>query len=429
MIMWIAALVLVVGCAASGYRQGATRAAFTLVALLLGAFLAMPLAPLFVPVFRLLGFKNPLYADFGAPMVGFLVVFVLLKATAQFVHRKLDYHYRYNRHDAERAVWEVMHRRLGGCIGAVNGTVYFVLFALIVSVFGYYTIQTGGGENDSKVLSFLGKAADDLQTTHMDKVVAPFNPASEKYFDGSDLAGLLYHNRSLVDRLYNYPIFAAMAEEPAFKNLGKDKPFQTEIRSQMSLNAILDSPKVQEVVSNNPSIITNVLALDFKDLKQYLETGVSPRFASERILGNWAYDALASLQLNRQLKPDVAASMWFRLRNELTERFANSVFTAFYDNKAKLALAPNMEGKASPLRPVPIPIPARPGQFQTNFVALWFTTNETFSANGKWSGSAPNYQITLGNKNGTKTSEAKLEENKLSFQFEGKALAFVRMTD
>jgi hypothetical protein len=429
MTMWIAALVLVAACAGLGYREGATRAAFTFVAVLLGACLALPLAPAFYWVFNLIGTNNPLYADFGAPVIAFVVVVLVLKALGQFVHRKIDYHYRYQRADAERAVWELMHRRVGACIGVLNGTAYFVVLAILVSVFGYYTIQTGGGENNSKVFAFFGRAAEDLQTWKMDKAVASFNPAKEKYFEGSDIAGLLYHNRPLIDRLYNYPVFAAMAEEPAFKQLGSDKPLQTEIHGQASLNAIFENSKIQQVVSNNPAIISNVLAMDFKDIKEYLETGASPKYSAEKVLGDWAYDPLSTLQLNRELKPDIAASMWFRLKNELTERFASSVFTAFYNNKAKLVLAPNEEGRSSPLRAVPIAVPGRPGQFQTNYVALWFTTNASFSANGKWSGSSPNYLITLGNKNGTATSEGKLDGNKLSFQFEGKALAFTRLGD
>lgn len=430
MIMWVTALVLVALCAGLGYRQGATRATFTFVALIVAACLALPLSPLFLWPFRLLGVKNPLYADFGAPIIAFVVVSVVLSMLGQFVHRKIDYHYRYHRADAERAVWEVMHRRVGACVGALNGVVYFVLISLLISVLGYFTIQTGGGENKSKVLSFLGKAADDLKSTRMDKAVAPFNPATEKYFEGSDIAGLLYHNRGLVDRLYNYPVFAAMVEAPAFQNLGKDKELQGQIKGQASLNEILGNSKVQEVISNNPAVITNVLSMDFKDLKQYLETGASPKFAAEKILGNWAYDEPMTVRLNRQAQSDVGATEWLRWKNELAQRFSNSVFTAFYDNKAKLVLAPSMEGRASPFRAgPPIPVPGRPGQFRTNFVAQWFTTNATYSASGKWSGSAPNYLVSLGNRNGTATSESKLEDNKLSFKFEGKALAFTRLTD
>src|SRR4051812_18668213 len=163
MIMWIAAIVLVALCVVVGYRQGATRAAFGFVGLVLAACVAVPLGRAFTWVFPLIGFKNRLFGDFGGPIIAFFVVSLVVKAIGQFVHRKIDYHYRYNRDDATRAVWEIMHRRLGACIGALNGTVYFVVFALIVSVFGYFTIQTGAGENNSKVLSFLGKSAEDLQ--------------------------------------------------------------------------------------------------------------------------------------------------------------------------------------------------------------------------------------------------------------------------
>src|SRR5688572_10697314 len=113
----------------------------------------------------MIGFKNKLVSAFGSPIVAFLVVSLVFKTIGQFVHRKIDYHFRYNRQDAERAVWEVMHRRVGACVGVLNAAVYFVVFATIISVFGYYTVQTGAGENDSKVLSFLVKAGEDLQAT------------------------------------------------------------------------------------------------------------------------------------------------------------------------------------------------------------------------------------------------------------------------
>ena len=436
MIMWIAAIVLVALTIGVGYRAGATRAAFSFIGLLAGAVLAVPLGPMFNWLFPLIGFKNAMAGKFGGPIIAFFVVSFVFKAIGSFVHRKVDYHYRYNRADAERAVWEVMHRRVGACVGALNGTVYFIAFALIVDVFGYFTIQTGAANSDSKVLSFLGKSAEDLQNTGMDKAVAPFNPASEKYFDFADIAGLLFHNRPLVDRLYNYPVFAAMAEEPTYRELGKDRELQQMIKGQASLNEILNNPKVAEVVSNS-DIATRVLELDFKDLRQYLETGKSEKYAQEKILGRWAYDESSTLQLNKKLKPDVPASIWFRMKNELTQRFDNSVFTAFYDNKAKLVLATNMDGKATPYQAVPVRT-TRPGATPTaapiavtvtNFVPQWFITNATYSAVGKWSGTAPNYFVSLGNKNGTATAEGKLQGDQMAFGFEGRALVFRRLAD
>jgi len=429
MIMWIAALVLVGLTIGIGYRQGAIRAAFTFIGLIIAAMLAIPCAPLFAWVFPLIGFKNPVVAQFGAPVIAFFVISLVFKGVAAFVHRKVDYHYKYNRDDATRAVWEVMHRRVGACIGALNGTVYFLVFALIISVFGYFAIQTGGSESNSKVLSFVGKSAEDLKSTQMEKVVAPFNPAREKYFEASDILGLLYHNRSLVDRLKNYPVFAAMGQEPAYQEMAKDQELQNQLKGQASLNEILAHPKVQEVISNT-DIATKVLDLDMKDLKQYLETGVSEKYGKEKLLGRWAYDASASIQLNKQLKPDVTAAIWLRMKNELMERFNSSVFTAFYDNKATFQLRTNMEGRASAFE-----ARGRLPNGQTNYVPRWFTTNAMYSATGKWSGSAPTYLITLTSRSGTATSEGRLEGDTLWFQLEGgdsatrKALSFTRMPD
>jgi hypothetical protein len=277
------------------------------------------------------------------------------------------------------------------------------------------------------VLSFLGKAAEDLKNTSMDKVVAPFNPAPPRYFDTADTLGLLYHNRNLIDRLEHYPVFAAMAQQPIYQTLAADKELQTLIKSKSSFEEIMANATVQNVVSNS-GIVTNIMEIDVLDLNQYLETGVSPKYEKEKILGRWSYDLLATLRLNKALKPDVAASTWRRLKNELSDRFDDSLFMAFHDNAAKFLLATNMEGKVSPFEARP-PVRLPNGQIRTNFVALWFTTNATYSATGKWSGSAPSYLITLANKNGSATSEGKLEDGRLAFQFEGKALLFTRLPD
>ncbi len=422
MIMWIAALVLVAATAGIGYRQGGIRAAFTFVGLVIGAMAAIAFAPMFEWIFPLIGFKNPLAPKFGAPIIAFVAVSLVFKGLAAFVHRKVEYYYRYKRDDATRAVWEVMNSRLGACVGVMNGTVYFFVFAIIVAVFGYTTIQIGGSESDSKVLSFLGKAAEDLKSTSMDKVVAPFNPAAPRYFDTADTLGLLHHNRNLIDRLENYPVFAAMAQQPIYQTLGADKELQTLIKSKGSFEEIMAHATVQNVISNS-DLIAKVMEIDVLDLNQYLETGVSPKYGKEKILGRWSYDLPATIRLNKALKPDVAATAWFRMKNELSERFDDCLFMAFHDNAAKFLLKTNMDGKATPLDARAVRLPN--GQFRTNFVALWFTTNAVYSANGKWSGSAPNYLVTLGNK----TEEARLEDGRLAFQFSGKILSFTRLPD
>ena len=427
MIMWIAALVLVAATIAVGYRQGAIRAVFTFVGLVIAAALAVPFGPMFEWIFPLIGLKNPLAPKFGAPVIAFVAISLVFKGIAAFVHRKIEYHYRYNRDDASRAVWEVMQKRVGACIGAMNGLVYFVVFALLVAVFGYSTIQISGTDSNSKVLSFLGRSAEDLKETQMDKVVGSFNPAKSNYFDAADTLGLLYHNRNLIDRLKNYPVFAAMGEQPIYKSLGADKELQALIKNKGSFEEILANPTVREVISNS-DIATRVMEIDVLDLKEFLETGVSPKFSQEKLLGRWSFDLPASIQLNKALKPEVPASVWFRVKNELVERFDEAVFTAYHDNTSKFMLATNVDGRGSPFYNLP-PVRLANGRVVTNSAPRWFTTNALSSATGKWSGSAPNYLITLTSRGGSATVEGTLQDNRLSFQLAGKALSFERIPD
>lgn len=422
MIMWILALALVAVTAYVGYRQGAIRAAISFIGLLLGAILALPLAGVFEFPFRFIH-VHPIVPKFLSPLIAFLVVAFVFKALAAFVHRKADYHYRYNVPDAHRAFWERLNQRVGACVGVLNGVVYFFVLSLLIAVAGYSLVQIGGAESGSKVLSAVAKAAEDLQSTKMDKVVAPFNPAPPKYFQTSDILGLLYHNRPLVDRAENYPVFAAMADRPMFQAMGSDAEVQQVVHSPSTLEELLANPKIHEAITN-AELYTEFTSVDMADLRTYLETGASPKFATERILGRWGYDLASTLNLNKALKPDVVFSTWVRLRAELTERFNGTVFTAFYNNKAALKLSPRLEGKGTPFLPG-----LRLPNGQTNMIAKWLTTNASYSALGKWSGAAPDYLVTLGNKNGTATSEAKLENNRLSFQFEEKALSFVKLPD
>lgn len=423
MIMWIAAVVLIAMMVSIGYQQGAIRAAFTFIGILLAAIFAMPMAPLFNFIFKFVN-VHPAVPQFVTPVIAFLVISIVMSVAGAFVFKKVDYHYRYHVSDAHRAFWERMHRRVGAAVGALNGLAYFFVFALVVSVGGYFATQTGGDESNSKVMWFMAKAGRDLSDTRMDKVVGSFNPAPKKFYEVSDLLGLLYHNRGLKQRLYNYPVFAAMAERPMFQALGADTAAQ-KLLDTAPLSEILQYDKIQEVYTNS-AFYDELMAMDLKDLKQYLETGASPKFAEEKILGRWAFDMDTSIQLNKRTKSDMPASTWVRLRREVQDRFKGAQLTAFHDKKVTLKISTAVEGKTSPMTPFGV----RPDK-TTNYMAVWLNTNATYSANGAWSGSAPSYVFELSNKNGKHTSEVKMDEKstRISFEFEGKQLAFDRLPD
>src|SRR5947207_12022931 len=85
MILWIFAVCLMAVLGLIGYYQGAIRVAFSLVGLLLGALLAMPLAGLLKPVLPIVGLSHPILLSFVAPAVVYVLLLVIFKSAALVV--------------------------------------------------------------------------------------------------------------------------------------------------------------------------------------------------------------------------------------------------------------------------------------------------------------------------------------------------------
>src|SRR5215471_8497657 len=95
MIIWLLALVLLASLAALGYRQGAIRVAFSLVGILVGIVLAIPLGRLLRPVLSAVGLKNPVEAWLLGPLIVFIIISIAFKIAASAVHHKIDVYFKY----------------------------------------------------------------------------------------------------------------------------------------------------------------------------------------------------------------------------------------------------------------------------------------------------------------------------------------------
>jgi hypothetical protein len=190
------------------------------------------------------------------------------------------------------------------------------------------------GDQDSWALRLMNRLSADVKSTGMDKAVAPFMPKSELYYDGADVVADIFHTPLLQNRLANYPPFLLVGEKEEFKPLS-DSSFQQEWIKGMTFGSFVNHEKVKPLVENQ-EVVTNVLGMlggDFKDLKLYLETGTSPKYDDERILGRWAVNINASMNAARRKKPMGSAEIR-RLRTILGTFFARSVLTATIDQKA-----------------------------------------------------------------------------------------------
>ncbi|MCX8155593.1 MAG: CvpA family protein [Verrucomicrobiae bacterium] len=325
MIIWILALVLVLASAALGYTWGAVRTGITMVGLLLASALATPLAPLLYPIFDKLNLGTKFHGFFIAPLIIFLLVMVVFKVVATKVHQMLDTHYKYHAPEFVQTLWLRTNERFGAALSVVNATLYLILIAVFIQVLAYPVSQLASGDQDSAAWRYLLKAHEALESTKMNRVAAAFNPAPKKYYEVSDLMGMVYHNPLLVGRLTSYPPIMELGERDEYRvmydRIAGDVEFKKTILSmpKTPFQQIMGEESFRLIVTNRP-YMNEILKLDFKDLSNYLATGKSAKF-DEPILGRWVYNYQASLAEQRRTR-----ATWKRAEyNQLMASYTNNL--------------------------------------------------------------------------------------------------------
>lgn len=338
MILWIVALLLLGLLGMVGYYQGAVRAGFSLVGLIIAGLLAMPLGSLIAPVIKIFGVKHPVWLALIGPFAAYLLILIIFKAVGFAMHRKVDGYYKYQNSDTRRLMFEHLNHRLGICLGVMNAAIYVFLIGVVFYILGYFTVQASTPGKDPFTFGLVNKIAGEVHATSFDKAIGPFVFAKEQYFDTVDILGDIFHNPVAQSRLASYPRFLPIADRPEFKELGNDK-FQAFWLGGPSFSEFKSHPNVAPLLDNAElyNSVVSTLNGDFKDLKSYFETGKSDKFGDEKIIGRWELDMPGSMAHARRTKANITTVELRWLRRSLTI-LSNATFVAFLDNKARLKL-------------------------------------------------------------------------------------------
>jgi hypothetical protein len=407
MILWLLALVLLASLAGIGYRQGAIRVAFSLVGILLGALLAWPLGRLITPLLVVFGVKNPVLAWVLAPLVVFLIISIAFKAGAYPVHQKVDVHFKYHAGDLRLALWERLNRRLGLCLGLVNGALYAVLISCVIFVFSYWTVQVATEDRDARIVRIFNGLGQDLQATGFAKVARAVDPMPPTWYEAADLAGLIYKNTLLEARLARYPAFLGLAERQEFQDIANDTQLSELRQRGEPIKAVLDQPSAQAVL-NNPELLKLIWATvvpELKDLPVFLTTGKSPKYDPERILGRWNFNTSVSMSLLRRAKPNISSTDMQKWRKWMVSAFAKTSFVAMTDHQAILKNVPQIKQAAA-------------GASAAN--------SGPQTLKGQWKASDGKYHLALASGGRDEALSATLEGDRLTIPMEGLDLAFDR---
>jgi hypothetical protein len=394
MTIWLLALLWLAILAGLGFRQGAIRVAFSLLGILLGVLLAGPLGHLVKPLFIAVGLKNPMIVGPLAPLVAFIVISLIFKAAALAVHQKVDVHFKYKAGDLRLALWERLNHRLGLCLGLLNGTVYFILSAWAIYSLSYWTVQTGGGESNPTTVKVLNRMGQDLEGSGFVKVARAMDRMPDTYYQTADIAGLVYNNPLLEARLSRYPAFVGLAERPEFQALANDQSFAEMRQRGEPVLKLLNHPSVQSILGNHELVdsVRKTLVPNLKDLRAFLETGRSPKYEAENILGRWNFDVNYTLLALRKTKPNLPSSEMSKMKKGLMAAYAKTALVATIDKKAILK---NVPPSISPQQ----------------------------TLDGQWSGAEGKYILTLPGKGDV---SANVDGDRLTVTGEGLELAFSR---
>jgi hypothetical protein len=335
MFIWIIAALVFISLGVIGYYQGVVRVTFSLAGLLLGALLAMPLSGVFQAILKLFGVDHPVLLAFLAPFSVYLLILILFKVGGLAVHRKVDTYFKYKASDTLRMLFERLNARVGICVGMVNALVYVVLIGVVIYTVGYFTVQVSTSDRDSFWLKAVNRLAEDLRSTKLDKAVASFVPKSERYYDGADILASIFLNPLLQNRLSTYPVFLTLNEKPEFKQIGSSTEFQDFWTKGPTIQEFRSHRLIQPLVGTGEWYNKFVAMLDgdFKDLKAYLETGKSPKYEDEHILGRWEFDGAASFALAKKRKPIMPLQEIRRLRLVFGSVFKGAILTATVDKR------------------------------------------------------------------------------------------------
>lgn len=338
MTIWVLALVLFIITGLTGYVQGAIRAGFSLLGLLVSALLAGPCTRLTTPIVKTLlgGFsvQNPVVIWAVAPVAAFVVLMLVFLAMSFAVHRQVEVYYKYKAGELRLALWERLNKRVGICVGLVSGLVYLVLFAWGVSVASYATTQMIQADSGTKLVRLVNHMGKDVSASGLGKAVRAVDPVPVSFYQAADILGLIYHNPVTQSRLSRYPSFLALSERQEFQELAGDKDFLEMLARQAPIGEVLANPKTKAILENSALLrdIWNIVGADLPDLHDYLLTGRSAKYSGEPILGFWEFDPAASYVALKQARPNASALDLQKLRKYLFAAFNKANFVALPDH-------------------------------------------------------------------------------------------------
>jgi len=166
---------------------------------------------------------------------------------------------------------------------------------------------------------------------------------------------------------------------------------------------VIHYAKIQAMLENTDflSVVWQTVVPDMKDLCTFLETGQSPKYDPEKILGRWKLDVTGLITAFRRIKPNVSAKEMIAVRRAITAAFEKTGFVAMTDGRAILKSAP------------PLRLAQGAGVSLQNY-------------DGRWKNVSGKYELSLSVGGGEQDLPATVEGDRLTVLSDGVGFVFNR---
>ena len=405
MTIWILVLGMMLSLAALGYRQGAIRVSFSLIGIIVSALLAGPLSKHVKPMLPQVGIHDPTLIWLLSPLVVFCVLLIPFKSVGFFVHRKVEVYFKYKEDGIQLIRWNRLNARLGLGVGLVNALVYLLLISFIIFDLSYWTTQVATSDNEGVVIKLLNRMGRDAETTGFAQIARAIDPMPDSFFKYADLAGLLYQNPQLSDRLADYPMFISLSEREDFKQLGQDAGFQNAWKQNAPIQQLLGNELFKSMWETKPTaqLVWGIVQDNFDDLYAYLQTGKSAKYNSKGIVGRWDFNIAATTSRLLEIRPVISSREMRVLRAWVSQSYAKTAFVAGADGQAFLKNLPHL--KSAPGQP---------------------PVTETVTLKGKWKGDGDDYKLSLSGGTQKQSMPAQIDDTRLIIKDDKTTLVFSR---
>jgi len=356
MLVWVFAFLFALVFGALGYGSGAIRMLVALVGTVIAAWVMQPLAALLEPVAAKVAADNIALQQMLPGFVSFIAVWLAIYGLGFLAHQPIVFHVKYNEDDATREQFGRMNQAGGLVIGLLIGLVVFLVAGKRIYAGGYLTAQTTGEGTNEPGLVKLGTALRrSMSGTPWEKTFGALDRTPARFYEVSDVLGLVYENPNVLEYLRDYPPFYALEGKQEIIDIASDEEFMGLLRDKAGFSPVVNHPKARALLANG-DITTALLALDLNDFSTWAKTGVSPKYSSERILGRWRVDVASVLLSIRRQRGNIPPAEFAAMRMALQSFLSPMRFKFMPDGRYLLTMAgpaPQAQAAEAPAEQVP----------------------------------------------------------------------------